>query len=248
MDLGIAGRKAIVCAASSGLGKACAMALAVEGVEIVINGRTAETLETAADDIRLAAPGARIITVVGSVTDSACRAAMLVACPEPDILINNAGGPPPGDFRDWDRDTWIAALDTNLLSAVEMIRLTLDGMMARGFGRIVNITSSTVRVPIPVIGLSNASRAALTNFVFGLVPQVSSQGVTINNLLPGPFDTNRLRNSKDITRHLTGNSVAGRVGDPAELGATCAFLCSQHAGYMNGQNILLDGGLYPGSF
>ena len=166
----------------------------------------------------------------------------------PDILINNAGGPPPGDFRDWDRDTWISALDTNLLSAVELIRMTLDGMAGRGFGRIVNITSSTVRVPIPVIGLSNATRAALTNFVFGLVPSVSAKGVTINNLLPGPFDTNRLRNSKDITKHLTGNPVAGRVGDPSELGATCAFLCSSSAGYITGQNLLIDGGLYPGSF
>jgi 3-oxoacyl-[acyl-carrier protein] reductase len=248
MDLGISGKGAIVCAASSGLGKACATALSMEGVDVVINGRTAETLDAAAADMRLAAPSVRITTVVGNVTDPACRAALIAACPEPDILVNNAGGPPPGDFRNWDRDTWIAALDTNLLSAVELIRLTIDGMASRKFGRIINITSSTVRVPIPVIGLSNASRAALTNFVFGLVPQVSKDGITINNLLPGPFDTNRLRNSKEITKHLTGNPVAGRVGDPAELGAMCAFLCSQHAGYINGQNILMDGGLYPGSF
>ncbi len=173
---------------------------------------------------------------------------MLAAVPDPDILVNNAGGPPPGDFRAWDRDTWIAALDANMLSAIELIRLSLDGMAGRGFGRIVNITSSTVRVPIPVLGLSNAARAGLTNFVFGLVPQVSAKGITINNLLPGPFDTNRLRNSKEITRHLTSNPVAGRVGDPDELGAVCAFLCSRHAGYLTGQNILIDGGLYPGSF
>jgi 3-oxoacyl-[acyl-carrier protein] reductase len=248
MDLGIAGKTAIICAASSGLGKACATALAIEGAAVVINGRTTETLEVAAEEIRRAAPDVVVTTIVGSVTDPECRAALIAGCPAPDILVNNAGGPPPGDFRNWDRDTWIAALDTNLLSAVELIRLTIDGMAARKFGRIINITSSTVRVPIPVIGLSNASRAALTNFVFGLVPQVSKNGITINNLLPGPFDTNRLRNSKEITKHLTGNPVAGRVGDPAELGAMCAFLCSQHAGYINGQNILMDGGLYPGSF
>lgn len=248
MDMKIAGKHAIVTAASHGLGRACATALAGEGVHVTINGRTKETLEAAADDIRAEHAGAQVQTVIGSVTDPDTRAAMLEACPTPDILLNNAGGPPPGNFRDWDRDDWIKALDTNLLSAVEMIRLTADGMAERGFGRVVNITSSTVRVPIPVIGLSNASRAALTNFVFGLVPEFSSKGVTFNNILPGPFDTNRLRNSKEITKHLTGNPVAGRVGDPAEIGALCAFLCSGHAGYMTGQNILMDGGLYPGAF
>ncbi len=248
MDLGLSGRTAIVCAASSGLGNACATALALEGVDVVINGRNADTLEAAAEEIRAAAPKVDVKTVIGSVTDPDCREAMLKAAPSPDILVNNAGGPPPGDFRDWDRDVWISALDTNMLSAIELIRLTVDGMMSRGFGRVVNITSSTVRVPIPVIGLSNATRAGLTNFVFGLVPQVSSSGVTINNLLPGPFDTNRLRKSKEITNHLTKNPVAGRVGDPAELGAVCAFLCSKHAGYVTGQNILIDGGLYPGAF
>jgi len=248
MDLGIKGRKAIVCAASQGLGKACALALAQEGVDVLINGRTADTLEAAADDIRAAAPSVRVLKVIGSVTDPACRAAMFEAMPAPDILVNNAGGPPPGDFRDWDRDAWIGALDQNMLTAIELIRLSIDGMAERGFGRIVNITSSSVRVPIPVIGLSNAARAGLTGFVLGLAPQVSARGVTINNLLPGPFDTNRLRHSKEITEHLTKNSVAGRVGDPAELGAMCAFLCGAHAGYVTGQNILLDGGLYPGNF
>ena len=248
MDLGIRGRTAIVCAASHGLGKACALALANEGVDVVINGRDPEALDAAAALIRAAAPDVGVTAVAGSVATEETRAALIAACPSPDILVNNAGGPPPGDFRDWDRDAWIAAIDTNLLAAVDLIRLTVDGMMERGFGRIVNITSSAVRVPIPVIGLSNATRAALTNFVFGLVPQVSGRGVTINNLLPGPFDTNRLRNSKDITKHLTGNAVAGRVGDPAELGAACAFLCSAHAGYLTGQNILMDGGLYPGNF
>ena len=248
MDLGLNGKTAIVCAASSGLGRACAMALAGEGANVVINGRTEETLNAAADEIRKAAPDVRVTPVIGSVTDAACRQAMVDAAGMPDILVNNAGGPPPGDFRDWDRDTWVSALDQNMLSAIELIRLTIDGMAGRGFGRVINITSSTVRVPIPVLGLSNAARAGLTNFVFGLVPEISSKGVTINNLLPGPFDTNRLRKSKAITKHLTGNSVAGRVGDPAELGAMCAFLASRHCGYVNGQNILMDGGLYQGAF
>ena len=248
MDLGIKGRTAIVCAASSGLGRACAMALAGEGVDVVINGRTPATLDEAAADIRAHAPDVKVTTVVGSVTDPAVRTALVTAAGAVDILINNAGGPPPGDYRDWDRDTWIAAIDQNLLAAVELIRLTADDMAVRGFGRIVNITSSAVRVPIQVIGLSNATRAALSNFVFGLVPQYSAKGVTFNNLLPGPFDTRRLRDSKEITKHLTGNAVAGRVGDPAEMGAMCAFLCSRHAGYVTGQNILMDGGLYPGNF
>ena len=249
MDLGIKGRRAIVCAASSGLGRACAAALAQEGVDVVINGRDPANLDAAAQAIRAAAPDVRVTAVAGDVNDPAIRAALVKAAGDaPDILVNNAGGPPPGDFRDWSRETWISALDTNLISAVELIKLVLDGMTERGFGRILNITSSTVRVPIPVLGLSNAARAGLTNFVFGLAPQVSAKGVTINNLLPGPFDTNRLRHSKDITRHLTTNAVAGRVGRPEELGAACAFLSSAHAGYITGQNLLLDGGLYPGAF
>ena len=248
MDLGIKGRNAIICAASSGLGKACAMALAREGVPVAINGRSPDRLEAAAEEIRAAAPDVTVKTIAGSVTEPAVREALVSAFPTIDIVVNNAGGPPPGDFRDWTRDDWIAAVDQNMLSAVELIRLTADAMAERGFGRFINITSSAVRVPIPVIGLSNATRAGLSNFVFGLVPQFSGKGVTFNNLLPGPFDTNRLRNSKDITRHLTRNPVAGRVGNPAELGALCAFLCSTHAGYITGQNILLDGGLYPGSF
>lgn len=249
MDFQIAGRTALVCAASKGLGRGCALALAQEGVNVVINGRTEETLEMTATEIREAAPSVSVTVVPGDITDPATRQALVDAAQgKPDILVNNAGGPPPGDFRDWDRDTWIAAVDANMLSAIELIRLTVDGMAERGFGRVVNITSSAVRVPIPVLGLSNATRAGLTNFVFGLAPSLSSRGVTINNLLPGPFDTDRLRKSKEITKHLTGNPVAGRVGDPAELGATCAFLCSVQAGYMTGQNLLLDGGLYPGSF
>ncbi len=248
MDLGIAGRHAIVCASSQGLGKACAMALAQEGVNVLINSRNQESVSAAAEDIRAVAPDVTIETVVGSVDDPHCRGAMLEVFPEPDILINNSGGPPPGDFRDWDRDDWISALDANMLSAIELVRLTVDGMGSRGFGRVVNITSSTVRVPIPVLGLSTAARSGLTGFLFGLVPELSGKGVTVNNLLPGPFDTNRLRKSKEITKHLTKNPVAGRIGDPAELGAICAFLCSAYAGYLTGQNILVDGGLYPGAF
>jgi 3-oxoacyl-[acyl-carrier protein] reductase len=248
MDLGLQGKRAIICASSRGLGFACAKMLAREGVHIVMNGRDPEALDEAAEVIRSEARGIDIQTVAGDVTDARVRTSLVNASNEPDILVNNAGGPPPGDFRDWDRAAWLAALDANLLSAVDLIRLVIDGMIQRKFGRIINITSSTVRVPIPALGLSNAARAGLTNFVFGLVPSVSSSGVTINNLLPGPFDTDRLRNSKEIARHLTSNPVAGRVGDPDELGAACAFLCSRHAGYITGQNLLMDGGLYPGSF
>jgi 3-oxoacyl-[acyl-carrier protein] reductase len=248
MDLGLQGKRAIVCASSKGLGFACAKALAREGASLVMNGRHPDALNRAAAALREEVPGADIKTVVGDVTNESVRTALVEASGEPDILVNNAGGPPPGDFRKWSREAWIAALDANLLSAVELIRLVIDGMVRKKFGRIVNITSSTVRVPIPVLGLSNAARAGLTNFVFGLAPSVSSSGVTINNLLPGPFDTDRLRNSKEITRHLTSNPVAGRVGDPDELGAACAFLCGRQAGYITGQNLLMDGGLYPGNF
>lgn len=229
MDLGLRGKNAIICAASSGIGRACVTMLARVGANVVINARTAETLEKVAEDIRAQAPGVVVKTVVGSVVNQPVREALVAAFPQVDILLNNAGGPPPGNFHDWSRDDWIAAVDQNMLSAIELIRLTIDGMAERGFGRIVNITSSAVRVPIPVIGMSNATRAGLTNFVFGLVPQYSSKGVTINNLLPGPFDTGRLRNSKEITKHLTGNPVAGRVGDPEEMGAMFAFLCSRNA-------------------
>ena len=249
MDLGIAGRRAIVCAGSRGLGRACAEALAREGAHVVVNGRDAAVLEETLAAIRAESPAVEVAGVAGAVTAAAVRDARVAAAGGvPDILVNNAGGPPPGDFRDWDRATWLLALDQNMLTAVELIRLTIDGMAARGWGRSVNITSSTVRVPIPVLGLSNAARAGLTNFVFGLAPSVSAKGVTINNLLPGPFDTNRLRHSKELTRHLTRNEAAGRVGDPAELGAACAFLCSAHPGYITGQNLQMDGGLYPGNF
>ncbi len=249
MDLRLKGKTAIVCAASNGLGRACAAALAGEGVHVVINARTAETLEATATALRAASPDVTVATVVGDVRDDAVRGRLVEAAGDaPDILVNNAGGPPPGDFRDWDRQTWLDAIDANMLTAIDLIRRTVDGMTERGFGRIVNITSSVVRIPVGVLGLSNATRAGLTNFVLGLAPTVSARGVTINNLLPGPFDTDRLRGSKQITQHLTANETAGRLGDPAELGATCAFLCSEQAGYMTGQNLLIDGGRHPGNF
>lgn len=248
MDLGLKGKNAVVCAASSGLGEACATMLAREGCNVVINARGEARLQDVADRIQGLAPDVTVRTVAGSVTEEAVRRRLVGALPQVDILVNNAGGPPPGHFRDWDRATWLSAIDQNMLSAIELIRLTIDDMAGRGFGRIVNITSSAVRVPIPVIGLSNTTRAGLTNFCLGLVPEFSGRGVTINNILPGPFDTGRLRNSKEITKHLTTNKAAGRVGDPEELGALCAFLCSTHAGYLTGQNILIDGGMYPGNF
>jgi 3-oxoacyl-[acyl-carrier protein] reductase len=248
MDLGIEGRTAIVCAASRGLGRACAKALAREGVHLVINSRTAESLDATAAEIRALAPGVTVKTVPGSVTDPSVRVALVDAAPQADILVNNGGGPPLGDYHDWNRDVWLAAMDENFLAAVELIRLTADGMAERGFGRIVNITSAVVRVPTAPLGLSNAMRAALSNFVFGLVPLYSAKGVTLNNLLPGPFDTDRLQAAKAARGAAEINRVAGRVGDPDEFGATCAFLCSRHAGYINGQNIMLDGGLYPGNF
>ena len=250
MDLGLAGRTAIVCAASKGLGRACATALAREGVAVVITARTADVLEATAAAIR-AQTGARVTAVAGDITTEAGRAAALAACPAPDILINNAGGPPPGDFRDWDRETWLRAVDANMLAPIFMIRAVVDGMIGRRFGRIVNITSASVKSPIPQLGMSNGARAGLTGFVAGLARQVARHNVTINNLLPGPFLTDRLRSN---TRPTDGRTVdeeiarrgqdlpAGRVGDPAEFGEACAFLCAASSGFIVGQNLLLDGG------
>jgi 3-oxoacyl-[acyl-carrier protein] reductase len=259
MDLGIAGRKAIVCAASKGLGRACAMSLAREGVEIVITARTPGPLEETADEIR-SATGVRVITVASDITTEAGRAAVLAACPEPDILINNAGGPPPGDFRDWTREDWIKAVDANMLTPIEMIKATVDPMMRRGFGRIVNITSSSVKAPIEVLGLSNGARAGLHGFIAGLARKTVKSNVTINNLLPGPFETDRMRHNlqhiatvKGITteqaRELRRKeNPSGRLGDPAEFGDACAFLCAAQMGYVTGQNFLMDGGAYPGTY
>ena len=258
MDLGIAGRRAIVCAASKGLGKACALALAREGVEVVITARGRDRLEATAEEIRKET-GATVSTAVGDIATEEGRAAVLKACPEPDILVNNAGGPPPGDFRDWERDDWLRAVEANMLAPIFLIKATVDGMIGRRFGRIVNITSAAVKAPIPILGLSNGARAGLTGFVAGLSRQTVRHNVTINNLLPGPFETDRLRATLEGAAKANGRSVeeemaarragnpAGRFGDPDEFGAACAFLCSAAAGFITGQNLLLDGGAFPGT-
>ena len=255
MDVGLKGRRAIVCAASKGLGRACAMALAREGVDVVITARTRETLEATAAEIR-AATGVTVTAVAGDITTAAGQAAALAACPEPDILVNNAGGPPPGDFRDWAREDWIRALDANMLTPIALIKATVDGMIARRFGRIVNITSGSVKSPIPTLGLSNGARSGLTGFVAGLSRQVARHNVTINNLLPGPFLTDRLRGNAAAAAQAAGRPVdevlreralslpAGRNGDPAEFGDACVFLCAASSGFIVGQNLLLDGGAF----
>ncbi len=259
MDLGIAGKKALVCAASKGLGKACAMSLAREGAAVTLNARGKETLEATAEEIRRAT-GAEVTTVAADITAEAGRAAVLAVCPDPDIVINNAGGPPPGDFRDWDRADWIDALSANMLTPIELIKATIDGMIARRFGRVVNITSTAVKAPIEILGLSNGARAGLTGFVAGIARQTVGHNVTINNLLPGRFDTDRLRAGIRYTADQQGRYFdqlfetgkdaipAGRYGDPAEFGEYCAFICSAQAAYLTGQNLLLDGGAYPGTF
>ncbi|WP_121239813.1 SDR family oxidoreductase [Sulfurisoma sediminicola] len=261
MDLGISGRRALVCAASKGLGRACAAALAREGVAVTIVARGAEALEATAAELRkLGAGDTAVATVVADITTPAGRAAALAACPAPDILVNNAGGPPPGDFRDWSRDDWLKAIDANMLTPIELIKATVDGMIGRRFGRIVNITSGAVKAPIDVLGLSNGARSGLTGFVAGLARKTVGHNVTINNLLPGFFATDRMQaviggqaKSKGISYEAAlaervATIPAGRVGDPAEFGAACAWLCSAQAGYITGQNWLLDGGAYPGTF
>ena len=258
MELRLAGKYAIVCAASKGLGRACALSLAREGCNLVINARTAETLEATATEIRTAT-GAQVAAVACDITTPEGRERVLAACPEPDILINNAGGPPPGDFRDWDRDDWIKAIDANMLTAIFLIKATVDGMIARRFGRIVNITSGAVKAPIDILGLSNGARAGLTGFVAGVARKTVRHNVTINGLLPGPFDTDRLRSNYSHSAEKSGRpfdevyaegaarNPAGRFGDPAEFGDACAYLCSVQAGFITGQNLLLDGGNYPGT-
>jgi 3-oxoacyl-[acyl-carrier protein] reductase len=259
MDFGLRGRTAIVCAASMGLGKACAVALGAEGVKLVIVARRREILERAADEIR-SVTGADTVVVAADVTTQEGRDAILDACPNPDILVNNAGGPPAGDFRNWDRGDWIKALDANMLAPIELMRSTIDGMIARQFGRIVNITSHAVKAPIAMLGLSNGARSGLTGFVAGLARANAEHNVTINNLLPGTFDTDRLksnlqalaastkRSSEAVTEDIRSSNPSRRFGRPEEFGATCAFLCSAQAGYITGQNILIDGGSYPGTF
>lgn len=255
MDLGLKSRTALVCAASAGLGRACALALANEGVIVTITGRDKEKLEAAAVELRKLTGGI-ISTVAGDITTEQGRAAALSACPNPDILVNNAGGPPPGDFRNFSEEDWQAALHANLLTPIALIRATIDCMITRKFGRIVNITSGSVKSPIGNLALSNTARTGLTGFVAGLSRQVAKHNVTINNLLPGPFDTDRLRKTAEDAAKAAGVGVeeiiaqraaanpAGRVGRPEEFGAMCAFLCSAQAGYIVGQNILLDGGAF----
>jgi 3-oxoacyl-[acyl-carrier protein] reductase len=262
MDLAISGRWAIVCAASKGLGLACARALAKEGVNLVINARGNETLQAAAEELRNLAPSIEVRTVAGDISTPAVREQVLAACPQVDILVNNAGGPPPGDFRDWQREDWLKALDANMLTPIELIKACVDGMAERGFGRIVNITSGAVKAPIDVLGLSNGARSGLTGFIAGLARQsrLAGNNVTINNLLPGPFETERLHKTLNAAAEANSTTVesiseqrrqhvpAQRFGQPDEFGAYCAFICSAHTGFLTGQNLLLDGGSYPGTF
>ena len=276
MDLGITGKWALVCGASKGLGRGCAEALVQEGVNVVINARHADALAlTAADLIAMGADAARargpnapnpkVLTVAADITTEAGRDDVWNVAGGPgrdfDIVVTNAGGPPTGDFRDWDRDTWVRALDANMLTPIALIQATVDGMAQRGFGRIVNITSSAVKGPIDILGLSNGARSGLTGFVAGAARgSIAARGVTINNLLPGKFDTDRLaatlnaaaaktERSLDAVREAQQASIpAKRFGTAQEFGAICAFLCSVHAAYITGQNLLPDGGAYPGTF
>ncbi|WP_313146327.1 SDR family oxidoreductase [Diaphorobacter nitroreducens] len=276
MDLGIAGKWALVCGASKGLGRGCAEALVREGVNVVINARNAGELQrTASDLIAIGADASgvrgqngnqpKVLTAAADITTPEGRAAVFSIAGGPgrdfDIVVTNAGGPPPGDFREWDRDAWMRAVDANMLTPIELIRATVDGMAQRGFGRIVNITSSAVKAPIDILGLSNGARSGLTGFVAGAARSaIAAQGVTINNLLPGKFDTDRLagtlqaaagkagKSLDEVRRAQQGAIPARRFGTPQEFGAICAFLCSVHAGYMTGQNVLADGGAYPGTF
>lgn len=259
MDLGIAGREALLTGASRGMGRACAEALAREGVNLTIAARGREALEETASAIR-AATGAQVRIVAADVTTGAGRAEILAACPAPDILLNNAGGMTPGDFRDWEPQDWIAAVELMMLPPIMMMRATVDGMMARGFGRIVNIASRSVKIAQPELGLSNGARSGLVGFTAGLARQTVRHNVTINNLLPGIFDTDAQREHIRALPGAEGEGFAqiwdaraaanpaGRYGRAGEIGAYFAFLCSQHAGFITGQNLLIDGGSYPGTF
>jgi 3-oxoacyl-[acyl-carrier protein] reductase len=257
MDLGIAGRNAIVCASSRGLGRACAVELARAGARVLINGRDAQPLFAARDEIA-AATGAEILAVAADLSTEEGRAALLAALPDPDILVNNNGGPPPRDFRQVDRPAMLAGLEANMIAPVALIQAVVDGMIERRFGRIVNITSGSVKMPSPGLDLSSAARIGLTGFVAGVARAVAHANVTINNLLPGQFDTDRIealianqakqggRSPEEVRRGREQAVPARRFGDPAELGAACAFLCSAQAGYITGQSLLIDGGAFPG--
>ena len=259
MDLGIAGRKAIVCASSAGLGRACALELARAGVDVVVNGRdTAKLTETAAA-IR-AETGVTVIEVVGDLSTEEGRAALLAACPDPDILVNNNGGPPPKGFREVTKDGLMEGVVQNMATPIELVQRVVDGMIERKFGRIVNITSASVLTPLTGLDVSSAARAGLTAFLAGVAREIAHANVTINNILPGVFDTDRIKTSTSKVAEMQGISIeeatkrrlasvpAGRLGTPDEFGKLCAFLASQHAGYITGQNFLIDGGSFRGSF
>lgn len=257
MDLGLSGRKAIICASSRGLGKACATALAREGVDIVINGRSAENLDIAAAEIRALGAGA-VKTVLADINTAEGRATLVAACPDADILVNNNDGPPPGSFQQWEEADWLRALESNLLAPVFMIKALVEGMKERRFGRIVNITSAMVKAPRSVMGLSTTARSGLTAMCKGLSVDVAPFNVTINNMLPERFDTERQQQMaklamafKKITyeearAEIADSIAAKRMGTPSEFGDACAFLCSAQAGFISGQNLQLDGGTYPG--
>ena len=258
MDLGIKGKSAIVCAASKGLGKGCASALAQEGVDVTICARTADVVNATADEIR-SQTGVKVTAIACDITTDAGRADVLAACPNPDILVNNAGGPPPGTFQDYSLDDWRKAVESNMITPIALIQATVFGMMDRGFGRIVNITSGSVKAPIAALELSNGARTGLTGGIAIMARRAASKNVTINGLLPGPFDTDRLRGNlqraaqaqnvpvEDLATARKKDVPAGRFGTAEEFGAACAFLCSQHGGFITGQNLLMDGGNFPGS-
>jgi 3-oxoacyl-[acyl-carrier protein] reductase len=258
MDLRIAGRKAIVCASSRGLGRACAMSLAQAGCEVVVNGRDKARTEATAAEIK-AATGAKVTAVLADVATPEGQAALLAACPEPDILVNNNGGPPFRDFRELGRQQMLDGVIGNMIVAIELVQKVIDPMVRRRFGRIVNITSGSVKMPLAGLDLSSGARAGLTAFLAGVARSVAGSNVTINFLLPGPFDTDRLRGGiatmakragKDVDEAIAERAAsvpAGRFGDPAEFGDACAFLCSAQAGFITGQNLLLDGGVFPGT-
>ncbi|WP_330083120.1 SDR family oxidoreductase [Methylocystis iwaonis] len=255
MDLGIKGKRAIVCASSKGLGRGVAQKLAEAGAILTLNGRTVVTLEQTASEIR-ATYGVEVRTVAADVTSDEGRQRLLDAEPRPDILITNAGGPPPGLWSDWGRDAWLDAIDTNMLAPIFLMTSVLPGMISRGWGRIVNITSATVKSPVAELGLSTAARSGLTGFVAGAARQVAKDGVIINNLLPGPHETDRMvsllskmasargLSVEDVRNEAYAANPTGRFGAPEEFGAMAAFLCSEYAGYIVGQNILLDGGAF----